>query len=128
MMMVKTIVTKYLSETKYGHWSIISVLDSINDIKSKLGNSLWNQTRIGLRMEDLLPDFHSESEPKLIMLNHHARQTKKLILITKTKTNKAREIIIGNKNFTPSDESEDDESSLTSANDEDEDGDNDDIS
>ncbi|UZO18278.1 uncharacterized protein OCT59_009595 [Rhizophagus irregularis] len=30
--------------------------------------------------------------------------------------------------FTPSDESEDDESSLTSANDEDEDGDNDDIS
>lgn len=34
--MVKTIVTKYLSETKYGHWSIISVLDSINDIKSDI--------------------------------------------------------------------------------------------
>ncbi|GES87055.1 hypothetical protein GLOIN_2v1495217 [Rhizophagus clarus] len=49
--MYKTVVTKYLTETKYGHWSIISILeytkskcrlyvDSINDLKSDIYASL----------------------------------------------------------------------------------------
>ncbi len=72
--MFRPIVTKYLSETKYKHWSIISILeytkskcrlysDSINNLKSDIYASLRNYKEndnhvyVNNKLDKIITDF-----------------------------------------------------------------------
>ncbi|CAB4428000.1 unnamed protein product [Rhizophagus irregularis] len=178
MMMVKTIITKYLSETKYGHWSIISVLeyikskcrlysDSINDLKTAMkvfmdklqeeqeqsgfdtafdiNVSITSACTVkALKDGELSSRFSFRKRAKINYAEPSCSPNEETDSDYENKNEQSefvRKFLLGNilpngtkivksipLDLTPSDKSEDDESSLTSVNVEDEDGDNDDIS